>query len=211
MTNIEGKSLLFYIKQLGRSIFTTSEIAKISGKSSSTVTQSLKYLESQGVIFKICMGIWGEVGSNRISPYTLIPFLLPSSRGYVSFISALHLYGIIEQIPQVITVAATSHTRIIRTSIGTYAIHRIAPRFFDGFTWYKGTQNFLIAEPEKALIDSLYLSACKKNQFAYFPELQFPRSFSFRKAEEWVKRIPNSRIRAHVQKKLERIKRERLK
>jgi len=200
------KSILFYMKELGRPIFTTFELATISGKSQSTVTQSLNYLESQGVIFKIYRGVWGEVGSDRISPYTLIPFLLPSSRAYVSFISALHLYGIIEQIPQVITVAATSHTKIIKTSIGTYAIHRIAPWFFDGFTWYKGTENFLIAEPEKALIDSLYLSACKKNQFVYFPELQFTGSFSFRKAEEWVKRISNSRIRVNVQKKLERIK-----
>jgi len=199
------KSILSFIKELDRPIFTTFELATISGKSLSTVTQSLNYLESQGVIFKIYRGVWGEAGSDRISPYTVIPFLLPSNRAYVSFISALHLYGIIEQIPRVITVAATSHTKIIKTSIGTYAIHRIAPWFFDGFIWYKGTENFLIAEPEKALIDSLYLSACKKKQFGYFPELHFPGSFSFRKAEGWVKRIPDSRIRVNVQKKLDRI------
>jgi len=200
------KSILSFIKELGRPIFTTFELATISGKSLSTVTQALNYLESQGIIFKIYKGIWGEAGSGRISPYTVIPFLLPSKRAYVSFISALHLYGIIEQIPQVITLATTSHTKIIKTSIGTYAIHRISPWFFNGFTWYKGIENFLIAEPEKALVDSLYLSSRKKKQFDYFPELHFPKSFSFKKAQEWVNRIPNAKIKTSVQKKLERIK-----
>lgn len=200
------KSIVSFVKELGRPIFTTFELATISGKSLSTVTQALNYLESQGVIFKIYKGVWGEAGSDRISPYTVIPFLLPSKRAYVSFISALHLYGIIEQIPQVITVATTSHTKIIKTSIGTYAIHRISPWFFNGFTWYKGTENFLIAEPEKALVDSLYLSSRKKKQFGHFPELHFPKSFSFKKAQEWVNRIPNAKIKTCVQKKLERIK-----
>lgn len=200
------KSILSFIKELGRPIFTTFELATISGKSLSTVTQALNYLESQGVIFKIYKGVWGEAGSDRISPYTVIPFLLPSKRAYLSFISALHLYGIIEQIPQVITLAATSHTKIIKTSIGTYAVHRISPWFFNGFTWYKGTENFLIAEPEKALVDSLYLSSRKKKQFGHFPELHFPKSFSFKKAQEWVNIIPNAKIKTSVQKKLERIK-----
>jgi len=73
----------------------------------------------------------------------------------------LHIYGIIEQIPQVVTIASTAHSKTIKTKIGTYVIHRISPYFFKGFDWHKGTGSFLIAELEKALIDSLYLSACK--------------------------------------------------
>ena len=202
---VEQKSILSYIKMLRRPIFTTFELATISGKSLSTTTQALNYLQRQGVIFKIYRGVWGEVGSDRISAYTVIPFLFPRTRAYVSFISALHLHGIIEQIPQVITLASTTHTKTIKTSIATYAVHRIAPLFFDGFTWYKGTESFLIAEPEKALVDSLYLSARKIKQFRYFPELHFPKSFSFRKAQKWVRRIADSRIRVYVQKKLDEI------
>jgi len=51
-------------------------------------------------------------------------------------------------------------------------------------------------------VDSFYLSARKKNQFGYFPELSFPKSFSFRKVKEWAARIPDSKIRAHVLKKI---------
>lgn len=202
---VEQKSILSYVKLLRRPVFTTFELAAISGKSLSATTQALNYLQSQGVIFKIYRGVWGEAGSDRISAYTIIPFLFPRQRAYVSFISALHLYGIIEQIPQVITLASTTHTKMIKTSIATYVVHRIAPSFFDGFKWYKETENFLIAEPEKALVDSLYLSARKIKQFRHFPELHFPKSFSFKKAKKWVRRIDDSRIRVYVQKKLDEI------
>lgn len=199
------KSILSYIKKLGRPIFTTFELAAISGKSLSTTTQALNYLQRQGIIFKIYRGIWGEVDSS-ISGYAVIPFLFPRSRAYVSFVSALHLQEIIEQIPRVITVASTIHTKTIKTSISTYVVHHITPSFFDGFTWYKGKESFLIAEPEKALVDCLYLSARRKKQFTHFPELYFSKSFSFAKAEKWVKKINDLKIRTHVQKKLNEIK-----
>jgi len=205
MEIIDRKSLIYYIKQLHRRIFTTFELASISGKSLSTTTQSLNYLQREGVIFKIYRGIWAEIGSDPISPYAIIPFLFQRQRAYVSFISALHLYGIIEQIPQMITLASLSHRKIIKTSIASYSVHRIEPRFFCGFDWYKKEGDFLIAEPEKALIDSLYISAYKKKQFRYFPELYFPKSFSFKKAEKWIERIGNVRIRIYVKESLNKI------
>ncbi len=197
--------MISYIKQLRNPIFTTFELSQISGKSKSAVIQALNYLWRQGVVFKIYRGVWCEVGTN-ISAYNVIPFLFPHSRAYVSFISALHLYGIIEQVPQVITLASLSHTKTIKTAIATYVVHRIAPSFFDGFMWYKGVGNFLIAEPEKALVDSLYLSARKKRQYSYFPELNLSRPFCFKKVEEWVNRIDDLKIKKHVQKRLSEIK-----
>jgi len=205
------RPILTFIKQLHRPVFTTYELATLSGKSLSATTQALNFLQKQGLISKIYRGIWAEVGNERLSPYAIVPFLLPRHRAYVSFISALHLYGIIEQIPQVITLASTAHTKIIQTKIGTFSVHQITPMFFDGFSWYKGTGSFLIAEPEKALVDSLYLSACKKKQFGYFPELHFPKSFSFKRAKEWAKKIPDSKISSYVQKKIDIILQEKKK
>ena len=199
------QNILVYIKQLNRPVFTTSEIVALSGKSPSTITQSLNYLQSQGLIIKIHRGIWAEA-DKRVSPYSIIPFLTPRHRAYVSFVSALHLYGMIEQIPQVITLASTSHTRIVHTKMGTFTIHRIAPQFFKGFDWYRGDGNFLIAQKEKALVDSLYLSAHKRKQFGFFPEMSFPKSFSFARARKWVKCISIPSIRLYVEKKLIGIK-----
>ncbi|MCX5643057.1 MAG: type IV toxin-antitoxin system AbiEi family antitoxin domain-containing protein [Candidatus Omnitrophica bacterium] len=198
-------SIFSFIRKLNRPVFTTNELAAFSGKSSSSVTQALKLLQKEGLVFKIHRGIWAEIGNKELSPYAVIPFLFPTRRVYLSFISALHLYGVIEQIPQVITLASTAHTRIIRTKVADFSVHRIAPSFFAGFDWYKGDGNFLIAEVEKALVDALYLSARRKKQFRYFPELHLTESFSAKKARGWVKKIPDVKIRTYVQKRLETI------
>ena len=132
-------SILAYARQLKRPAFTTRELAMISKSSLSNTTQKLNTLEKRGLVFKVARGIWAEVGNEKLSPYALIPFLLPKNRFYVSFISALHLYGIIEQIPQVITLASAIHTKTIYTKIGTFIIHQILPAFFDGFDWYRKT------------------------------------------------------------------------
>ena len=196
--------ILTAIKQLRRPVFTTRELSDCCSGTLSNTTQALNHLAKRGIILKIARGIWGlEIGNERLSPYLVIPLLLPRHQAYLSFISALHLYGIIEQIPQAITLASTSHTRTIRTKLGTFFIHKIAPSFFKGFDWYKGSGSFLIAEPEKALIDCLYLSARKKRQFGYFPELHFPKTFDIKKARKWAEDIPNAKIRAAVLKKLE--------
>jgi len=200
------QSILAYAKKLNRPVFTTREVAILSASSLSNTSQMLKTLEKKGLIFKIIRGVWAETGNDRLSPYVVIPFLLQKNRAYVSFISALHLYGIIEQIPQEITLASTIHTKKIHTKVGTFSIHQITPSFFDGFDWYKGKGSFLIAEPEKALIDSLYLSARKKKQFSYFPELYFPKSFDFKKASKWVDKIPDVRIKSSITKKFIEIK-----
>jgi hypothetical protein len=196
------QNIMVFIKKAGRPVFTTHELAALSGKSASTVVQSLNRLAAQGLLVKIYRGVWAESGPRKISPFEIIPYLFPRRRVYVSFITALHLHGIVEQIPQVITLASIAHTSMLRTKAGVFSVHQMAPAFFDGFDWYKGESHFLIAEPEKALIDSLYLSSRKKKQFGFFPELHFPPEFSFKKAARWANRIPEKKIRLYVLAKL---------
>lgn len=200
------QSVLTAIKQLGRPVFTTHDVAVSCRSSSSNVIQALMVLQKNGIVRKIARGLWVlELGGAALTVYSVIPFLMPRQRVYVSFVSALHLWGIIEQIPQVTTLASTGHTRLIRTRIGDFSVHKIAPSFFKGFDWYQRGGKFLIAEPEKALIDCLYLSACKKKQFGYFPEMYFPKTFSFKKAVRWAKEIPSVKIRFCVENKLKSI------
>lgn len=202
MKNENPQNIFVFIKKAGRRIITTHEITALSGKSASTVVQSLNRLARQGLLTKIYRGVWAEADLRSISPFEIIPHLFPRERAYVSFITALHLHGIVAQIPQVFTLASTGHSRTIRTAAGVFSVHQIAPAFFDGFDWYKGEGNFLIAEPEKALIDSLYLSSRRKKQFGSFPELDFPPEFSFKKATRWAEHIPEKKIRRYVLEKL---------
>lgn len=195
------RSIYSYIRKLGKDVFTTRGLSQVSGKSLSTTAQALNYLAGEGLIVKIYRGIWAEERA-AVSPYAVIPHLFPTHRAYVSFISALHIHGMIEQIPQVVTLASTSHARVIRTGAGVFQAHRIEPSFFSGFGWYKGSGTFLIAEPEKAIVDCLYISAYKSKRFAHFPELTLPKSFSFKKVKAWIEKIPSSKVRKYASKKL---------
>lgn len=198
--------VLVAIKKINRQVFTTREVAMLHGASLPAATQALNRLAKNGILLKVSKGVWVlQLGGKSVSPYSIIQFLLPSHRAYVSFLSALHLHGIIEQIPQSIMLASTGHTKTVKTKLGTFLFHKMAPEFFKGFIWYKGAGEFLIAEPEKAVVDCLYLSARKKRQFGHFPELHFPGSFSLKKAQRWVNEIPDRRLRASVLGKLKAI------
>jgi len=112
------------------------------------------------------------------------------------------MHGIIEQIPQSITLASILHSKKIKTAIGTFVVHQISPKFFAGFDWYKGSESFLIAEPEKALADCLYLFTRKKKQYGYFPELNLQKPFSVKKVKKWIKEIPDRKASISAMKKL---------
>lgn len=77
---------------------------------------------------------------------------------YVSFWSGLHQLGWTEQVPKVIQVATT-----LRTASHTYqalrvvAIHLDSRRFFGYQRQGQGQRSFLVAQPEKLLLDCLYL------------------------------------------------------
>lgn len=191
------------IHKIGRLVFTTREISSLTGISAGSVTQTLSRLERQGVVKKILRGVWAIAGDRHFSPLIVIPYLAPNHRTYLSFISALNVHGVIGQIPQVITVASTAHTKIVRTPVGTFHLHRISPDLFDGFTWNR-TEDYLIATPEKALVDCLYLASRKKNQFAHFPEMDIG-ILNGRKIREWAGKIRNARIRKNVLQKIDAI------
>lgn len=197
--------LIKFIRKLRRPVFTTRELSALSGKSLSTTSQGLRYLTGQAILIKIRRGLWADANSERLSAFSLVPFLAPGHRAYVSFLSALHFHGIIEQIPQVYTIASTAHSRTFRTPLGTFQVHRISPTLFAGFDWNGPDRGFLIATAEKALVDSLYLSAHRKKQYSHFPELDFPGSFSFAIARQWARRISAARVRSAVLHELDRL------
>ena len=198
-------SLLKAIRILDRPVFTARELSAVSAHSFSSVSQSLKRLAREEMVTQIKKGLWADIHSPQFSPLVVINFLLSRHRTYLSFVSALHLHGMVSQIPRVITLASTAHSQVIRTPVGVYSIHQITPSFFGGFDWYQGKGGFLIAEAEKALVDCLYIASRKGRRFASFPELTFPEGFKKAKAFGWVGRISDRRLRVSVRSKLEHL------
>jgi len=191
------------LRTIGRPVFTTREIAALRSTSVATASAALARLERDGLLVRATRGIWCDPDDPRFTPFALVPFLAGGHPAYVSFLSALHLHGIIEQIPQVIYAATTAHTSRKDTGVGTYSYHRLDPRFFDGFNWYGNGQDFLIASPEKALVDSIYLSSRRGRRFSFYPELDLSTGFSFERAADWAQRIPSPRIRRFTERRLE--------
>ncbi len=195
------------IRRVGRPVFTTREISSLRGASLSGTSQALARVARERSIAAVTRGLWCDPEDTSFTPFGLVPFLAGGHRSYVSFLSALHLHGVVEQIPQTIFAATTGHTRLVRTALGAFSFHRIAAEFFDGFEWYRGLQQFLIASPEKALIDCLYLASRKGSRFRYFPELDLGKPFRVRTAQAWIARIPDARIRAFVAGRFEALRR----
>ena len=196
------------VQAIGRPVFTSREIAALRNSSLSSTSQGLRFMAQQGLIQAVARGLWCVPADPRFTPFSLVSFLASSHQAYVSFLSALHLHGVIEQIPQIIYAATTGHTRMKRTPVGVYSFHRMHPSFFRGFDWYRGGSTFLIATPEKALVDSLYLSSRKGKRFGFFPEMDLSAGFSFRRANEWVRVIPDERIRKFVGERLKLLREE---
>jgi len=92
--------------------------------------------------------------SEKISDFALANFIYQPS--YISFESALNFYGILSQFPYEITSATTRKTakKIFQERIFVYT--KIKKELFFG---YEKKENFIIAFPEKALLDQLYLSS----------------------------------------------------
>ena len=78
---------------------------------------------------------------------------------YISFAYALSYYGIIPEMPYQITSATTKPTRMFTSNNKVFAYYTIQREAFTGFILKKeGNRVFLIAEPEKALVDFAYLA-----------------------------------------------------
>lgn len=200
-------SVVQAVQAIGRPVFTSREIAALRGSSVSAAGRALKRMAQRRLLLGAARGLWCVPTDPRFTPFALVLYLAGGRQAYVSFFSALHLHGLIEQIPQVIYAATTGHTRIAKTPVGTYSFHRLDPRFFVGFDWYQGRQEFLIADPEKALVDCLYISSRRGRRFGHFPEIDLSGRFSFRRASDWIAQIHDARIREYAARRLKELQR----
>lgn len=183
-------------------VFTTGQVAEAAGVRPSNASRDLARLEEKGMVTKVRRGLWAIPNHPDFSPYAVVPHLFSGDEeGYVSLLSALNLHGMIEQIPPVIHVMATTQRADLITPVGHYDFHQIQSDLFDGFGLYRGTGNFDIATPEKALFDTLYLSARKGQRFSHLPETELPKAFSLSQMDEWISRIDLDPLRIAVRER----------
>lgn len=152
--------------------FTTRDYSQAANMTLEASSRKLNNMENTRGLAKVTRGIWAQIHHPFFSPYGAVPFILGNEQGYVSFLTALHRHGLISQIPSTIQVATTGRGRVVRSPIGTFELFHLQPRFHhQGIELFGGKTPYSIATPEKALIDTLYLSKRKGRRFARLPEI----------------------------------------
>ena len=146
-------------------------------------SKRLSRLTNKKLLTRITKGLWANTSHPWFHPLACVPYLLGKEQGYVSFLTALHLHGLISQIPKTIQIATTGHARTLNSPVGHYEFLQIKPELMkQGTQWSDTHLPYLIATAEKALIDTLYLSTRKNRRFARLPEVDI-RQTAFRKRE----------------------------
>lgn len=199
---MNAASALAHLRGLDKPVVTTNDVTLALGVERSAATQTLKRLAAEGLLKKIRHGLWAlDPALDRLVLPEYLTSPLPS---YVSFQSALYLRGMVSQVPEVIYVASLAQTRRVRTTLGAFSIHRLAPTFFGGYETLKES-GIRLATPEKALLDTLYLGPTRSRMFAHLPEIEIPKGFDRGQAQEWIERIPPGPRRASVEQRLDRL------
>jgi hypothetical protein len=164
-------------------IFTTRDYANLHGVSMPAASKRLSRMAGKSLLTRVTKGIWANASHPHFHPLACVPYLLGKEQGYVSFLTALHLHGLISQIPKTIQIATTGRGRTLESPVGRYEFFQIKPEIMkQGAEWSETHLPYLVATAEKALIDTLYLSTRKNRRFARLPEVEFTQT-TFRKRE----------------------------
>lgn len=158
---------------LENSIFTTRDFALQTDMRIDSATRLLKRYSTDQLIIKVTRGLWANKNHPSFSPLALTPYLLGSEQGYVSFLTALQIHGVISQISSRVQIASTGHSRKLKSIVGEFEFLQMNPKYFNvGIEWTSHQHPYAMATPEKALLDCLYISSKKGKRFKHFPELE---------------------------------------
>lgn len=186
------------LRRLGVPVIHTADAAAALRLSSSAASMTLSRLVAAGLISSVRHGMWWLEGT--CDPYRLPEHLTAPLESYLSLHTALHLRGLIEQIPEVFYAVTLGRTQRVRTHAGTFSFHHLAPEVFGGFE--ETEAGIKLATAEKALFDFAYLSAGRSRIFAKLPELELPRGFRKAELRRWLDRIPSARSRTLTESRL---------
>lgn len=169
----------------GGKILTPYNLQTESGLSLTAIKKSIQRLREKGYIAKLK----GNFYANTFAFPSLEEIAMLLGRPcYISFESALEKHGIISQMPLVLTCATSGKTRNITTPIGEISLHHIHSRFF---TAYFNEEGILWAEPEKALLDYIYIHLKVKKGIMALDEISW-EGLSKKRLRELSPKYPKS-------------------
>lgn len=186
------------LRRLGVPVIRTADAATALRLSTTAASMALSRLVAAGLVSSVRHGTWWIDGV--IDPYRLPGYLTAPLDSYLSLHTALHLRGLVEQIPEVFYAVTLGRTQRVTTRAGTFSFHHVAPEVFGGFE--ETERGIKLATAEKALFDFAYLSAGRSRLFATLPELELPRGFRRSELRRWLERVPSARSRTLTESRL---------
>lgn len=171
------------------SILRADELARKYKIVPAAVAQALSRQEEKGLVEHISRKIYFNRLAPESSPRELVNVL--RIRAYISLDSALQEYGISTQSPRVLTCVTTDRPREFNRRTIHILYRGITEQLYWGFI-KKRTRygSYQIAEPEKGLLDWIYLSL-QEGLAPALDELDFAR-LSRAKLVQYAQRFPST-------------------
>ncbi|MHB1830197.1 MAG: type IV toxin-antitoxin system AbiEi family antitoxin domain-containing protein [Candidatus Micrarchaeaceae archaeon] len=164
---------LYKIKDIamgsGRAVYTIQQLSNMISK-----PRAISIVYSSRLVKK---GLARRLGKGRIS-FTEDDLVISTQLvepSYISLNSSLLFHSIIQQVPKRIECVTTKNTLDYKDKGIFY--HKIPGALFFGYKKYQKSGSYVfVAEPEKAIIDGLYLNAYSRKDIAeYMPYLDRKR------------------------------------
>jgi len=186
-------------KALSKPYFDLSEIRIHKVK---IYNYQLSLWQKMGEIERLKNGLYAFSDKKKFLRPEEIAFLMyePS---YISLETALGFYGLIPEIVFSVTSVSTKTTRFFSNIFGNFSYRKIKSELFFGYVPYQTEYGkYLMAEPEKALLDYFYFNLGKINNADDISELRL-------NCDELNKIINRKKIKQYLAeykiKKLERL------
>ena len=142
----------FFRRHKEQKIFHFQHFRMLAGLKNHSLRMALKRLADKKVIQRIVRSFY----VNPFNPPALEEISAVIYKpSYISLESALYRHGVLSQFPYTLTCVTTRLPRKFNTPYGTIEYRQMRKEYFFGFT---EEGSYLLAEPEKAVVDFLYLN-----------------------------------------------------
>ncbi|MFQ5340874.1 MAG: hypothetical protein ACE5F6_04925 [Anaerolineae bacterium] len=186
-------ALLQDLAHQGQDFLTLPALQRLTGLGHAATRKAVHRLGKKGYLTRVGRQLYANrFGDPRLEELAMIL----GAPCYISFESALERYGVLSQMPLVLTCASTSRSERRETPLGEILFHRLHPGLFFG---YRVEEGILWAEPEKALLDWLYIQHRGAGASLHLDELYW-EPLDMERLQNWAGQYPSSVLRA-VEKK----------
>src|ERR1700719_777009 len=170
-------------------IVRTDHLARKHELSERVVRDALRRYEAKGLVERVSTKIYINHFNQQFSPRDLVNVLRP--RSYISLESALVERGIITQSPSILICVTPDYPQSFRSKSVSIVYRKVSSELYWGYEEKATRYNkYLIAEPEKALLDWIYLNR-QEGLPTPFDELQL-QFLTPAKLRQYAERFPRT-------------------